>query len=260
MTTTRIRVLMTSQWRSFLASEAEHCSQGQLDRLCRVLDGAIRYEGYLRMILLRHTSILHGLKSLSTDHQRNLKQGAAEVVAEDSGVMARRTEFTLGLALETETFYLFASIYLDRIAQFLGRYFGQLRGVSTKSHDQLARNFRAFQEGHGLEVPSGFEQRLIDLKRRLKEFRDDQIALESEAKIQGIFAELDEGVNLAMAAAHQANRGTGIIEAESKGLGELAAAIDAHCEAVQSLVSATRARSQSLKIFPTADWPRSFID
>lgn len=183
------------------------------------------------------------------------------MTAEYSTLLARRTEFTSGLELEIETFYLFAKIYLHRIAQFLGRYFGNLRGVSTKSHDQLTRNFQAFRDGHGLEVPEGFEQRLIDLKHRIANDRGAQMAYESsEEKGRGLIGQTAEELRLVTTPAQADDRRTHATQAESEELRDLASAIDAYCEAVQVLVSATRARSQSLKAFPRPDWPRSLND
>jgi hypothetical protein len=74
-------------------------------------------------------------------------------------------------------------------------------------------------------VPSGFEQRLIDLKHRLAKFREKQISLEPEAKIQGLPRKFGEELDLTMAAAHPASRWAGTAEPESEGLGDLAVAI-----------------------------------
>jgi hypothetical protein len=250
---------MVSLWRSFLSAEAEHCSEGQLNRLFRATDTLIRYEAYLRTILVRHASIVQGLKALDAGYTRILQQGGLQLTAEDSILSARRAEFTFGLAFEIETFYLFAKIYLDRIAQFLGRYFGSLRGASTKSHDQLTKNWRAFQEGHGLEVPEGFERQLIDLKDRIAEFRDDQSV---NYAVEGVDLDMlgESGEELGMTPAHPANRWASTMQAESEGLNGLASALDEYCEAVQSIVFTTRARSRFLKVLQRQDWPRNLTD
>jgi hypothetical protein len=244
---TTIRVQMASKWRSFLAAEAEHCSKSQLKRLCRATEGPMRYESYLRTILVRQASILHGLKWLDAGSLLHHGGTGRGVTANDAALRARRTEFTSGLALENEAFCLFARIYLDCVAQFLGQYFGPLRGVPTESHDQLTKNFRAFRDGHGLEVQEGFEQRLIDLKLRIADFlRNCQITHElAEGTILG---KPGDEPCLVTAPAYPANCHSGTVPAESDGLGGLSAALDEYGDAVQALASATRERCRFLKI------------
>jgi hypothetical protein len=250
---TTVRVEMVSRWRAFLAAEAEHCSESQLIRLCSATEGAIRYESYLRMIRVRHASILRGLKSLDADIE--------PMTVADATLLERRGQFASGVTLEIETFYLFAKIYLDSIAQFVGRYFGPLRGLSTKSHDQLTKNFRAFREGHRLEVPDGVERQLIDLKHRIAEFRRCDTRHElAEETIRDLLERPGENLSPDVAVAHPANRWVGSVEDESKSLEDLASCLDVYTDAIHDLVFSTRARSRASSVLQRPEWPRNLSE
>ena len=57
------------------------------------------------------------------------------------------------LHLETESFYIFTSILLDKIAQCIGDYFGPARVWSLTSHHKMCNNIRAYAEDKGLDLP-----------------------------------------------------------------------------------------------------------
>lgn len=78
------------------------------------------------------------------------------------------------LRLEVESFYLFAKVLLDNIAQMTEFYFGSARGASLDSHDKLTKNFTSYAAQKGLSVPDGF----LDAAKRLNvpiRFRDKEI-------------------------------------------------------------------------------------
>jgi hypothetical protein len=87
----------------------------------------------------------------------------------------RWRELSLALRLEIETYYLFATILLDRVAAAIGFYF---EGTSSKTwarHSSLAKNLEAYATARNISVP----QRLLDLAVSLKDavsgFRHEQV-------------------------------------------------------------------------------------
>jgi hypothetical protein len=96
--------------------------------------------------------------------------------SEESAVFDEGRPLNDQLHLEIESFYLFAKIFLDKIAHFLEFYFGSVRGKSLDSHDQLVKNFEAFCDSNGLDLPADFMTLAGELKTAISDHRDYQIA------------------------------------------------------------------------------------
>jgi len=80
--------------------------------------------------------------------------------------------------LEIESFYLFAKIFLDNVTRFLYVYFGQVEGVSLKSHHNLAVHHKRYCEVKSLVVPQGLSESIMLLKERICDYRDEEITHE----------------------------------------------------------------------------------
>ncbi len=78
--------------------------------------------------------------------------------------------------MEVESFYLFAKICLDHIARSLHHFFGPVRRASLDSHDNLVKHLPKYKAVLWLEIPAEFDQLARDLKTRIADFRDYQIA------------------------------------------------------------------------------------
>jgi hypothetical protein len=86
------------------------------------------------------------------------------------------------LHLDIESFYLFAKIYLDKIAHAFEFYFGPGRGKSMDSHDQLVKNFPAYAKEKGLTLPSDLMSIATRLKSDISDYRDYEIAHEKSPR------------------------------------------------------------------------------
>ena len=172
-----------TRWQAFLKAEHEHYPEAAGNDLCHAIDPLIRYESYLRTIAARHGSLAQEFKGTDVILQPMLAAGGSRSLTEDEQrVLTYRGNLSGCVVLEIESFYLFSKIFLDRIAIFLEHYFGRLRNVSVHSHDKLAKNHLKFMHGHKVAVPAGFGAVLLDLKRRLADFRDYQIAHEQSMR------------------------------------------------------------------------------
>src|SRR5882762_3216181 len=103
-----------------------------------------RYFTFLEIILTRYQSTSQALS-------KNLKQYKVLFSGEggtmnDQQVKSQEelTEIQQALLLETESFYLFAKILLDKLARALEFYFGQGRSYSLDSHDDLVKNIEGY--------------------------------------------------------------------------------------------------------------------
>lgn len=96
--------------------------------------------------------------------------------AEQTRFIRESHQLTNLVHLEIESFYMFAKIFLDKIALFIQNYFGPERGISLISHHKLANNLEKFRLAKDLVYPQGFPQSVIFMKEHICDYRDKQIS------------------------------------------------------------------------------------
>lgn len=110
-----------------------------------------RYLQFLVIIADRH----HKAAKASSDYMNNLNDFMKNDTKGKIAV-SRLEKLDAGLKLvqlETESFFIFSSIYLDKVAHFIDNYFGRQRGLSLQSHKKLSKNFNEFTINNGITVP-----------------------------------------------------------------------------------------------------------
>lgn len=134
------------------------------------------YYQFLLIILERHSSLsnevvaaLEKLQALATSSVRELSREEQEAFSHSNN-LARLVQ------LETETYYLFAKIFLDKIALFVWDYFGHAKGLSLRSHDRMVKNIAHYSLAKGLRLPEGFEDGIRELKADVSDYRDKRIS------------------------------------------------------------------------------------
>ncbi len=91
------------------------------------------------------------------------------------------------LQLEIESFYLFGTIFLDRVACFIEGYFQKPSEGRIDTHRKLKNKLREFVVEKGLALPEGFEASVDYLENDLAEFRDKDITHDKSPRtIRGI--------------------------------------------------------------------------
>jgi hypothetical protein len=247
-TITAIYVFDTS-WQAFLKLEHKQYPEAAGNDLCHAIDPLIRYESYVRTIVARHVTLVQEFKGTDVALQPMLAAGGSRSLTEDEHrVLTYRGNLSSCVVLEIESFYLFSKIFLDRIAIFIEHYFGKLRNVSVHSHDKLFKNHINFMQGHDVVVPAEFGATLLDLKRRIADFRDYQIAHEQGMRtIRGATWIPGGEPRIIMAPAHPSTRKIGTIQAESEDLGLLTREIDKYIDIVQGIIVSNRHRSHLLR-------------
>lgn len=84
--------------------------------------------------------------------------------------------------LDIEAFYLFAKIFLDKIARFIEFCFLPERTLALDSHDDLTERFARYALAKDLKAPVDFLATLERLKHDIADFRDQQIAHEKSPR------------------------------------------------------------------------------
>lgn len=150
------------------------------------LGQAERYEAFLHIILARYhetTAAFLAAQKPTGGLMAAAGPGPREMTPEEIAVYRQRLILAPQLQLDSESFYLFAKILLDRLAKFLESYFrpshsekALARGFSFNSHDELSKRFESFAQARGLEVPSTLLPLINDLKSKISDFRDYQIS------------------------------------------------------------------------------------
>lgn len=134
------------------------------------------------------------------------------------------------LRLDIRSFYMFAKIYLDKIARFVEFYFGHARGLSLDSHHKLTKHLANYCSHKGLRLPRDMPVIANDLKDRISDYRDQQVSHDKSANPTGtIFTDEDE-VRISRSAAP-----------ESESLPDLTEAVDEYLLLVVQLMSENEA-------------------
>jgi hypothetical protein len=116
------------------------------------------------------------------DAVRDLPSGRSTVSAQVEALHDEARCLNLSVQLEVESYYLFAKIVLDDVARAIEYYFGPEQRLSLDSHDDLHRCFRAYAAAKGLSVSEALIASVGDLKIRVCDYRDQQIAHEKSPR------------------------------------------------------------------------------
>lgn len=138
-----------------------------------------RYYGYLIMIQNKYPNLYTKNKANAENTLKSLKH-----MKTDGGVMTKKQINLLNESASisnevlflTESFFLFSKILLDKIARFVEFYFGQSRGLSLDSHDDLVKRFSKYSSLKGLKVSKSYIRISKSLKEEVSDFRDQHIA------------------------------------------------------------------------------------
>jgi hypothetical protein len=162
----------------------ENCSAEVSTRLGVAFGHVCRYFAFLHYIFEEYEKASNDFVENTKAIQVMFEQGVAgnAFTEEQVPVLDQAPVLHDLLHLRIETFYLFAKIFLDKIAHFLEFYFGQGRGLSLDSHDQLVKNFAAFSESKGLALTVEFLDLAERLKTDISDYRDYQISHEKSPR------------------------------------------------------------------------------
>jgi hypothetical protein len=200
----------------------------------------LRYRWFLSIITDRHgVSGAAWVAAATAAMAPDLGPGTQTVPREHSRLLyAESLERSYPVHLDVESFYLFAKILLDHVARAVEFYFGKARDLSLDSHDDFTKRAGPYLKTRGIAVSDAFAARLHDLKRRIADLRDYQIAHEKSPRAsRGTMFNMRTGGNVRVSYGRMFPK-EGEVPIESEQLGDLLAAIDAYLADVIALIRA----------------------
>ena len=136
---------------------------------------------YLRFVEIARSRYLPVSKTVAERFRKTMEEarqnlGTRELIPEEIAELEKEGQLHQLLHFEIESFFLFAKILLDKIAHFIGDYFGQAHGVSFRSHDKLCKGIDQYLKEKNLQIPSGMKNTMVELRSLVADYRDKQIA------------------------------------------------------------------------------------
>lgn len=162
---------------NFVGSERKHYAGEDNDRVARSLEQIGRYLRFVAIIKRRYAEASNRAtgdfrRAVSAKRESGVRQLTPEEVED-----LERDRHTLEiLHLETESFFLFAKITLDKVAHFIEDYFGFAHGLSLRSHDKWCKNASNFVAAKHLDLPNDLLDTMTLLQGQISDYRDKQIA------------------------------------------------------------------------------------
>lgn len=105
-----------------------------------------------------------------------VKEGKHPVTPEQERLHEEGWKLGVAVELEIDSFYIFAKVLLDRVGHGLEFYFGQAKGCSLESHNEMMKCFAKYVKAKNLTPPP---KRLVELLKTLKteirDYRDKEI-------------------------------------------------------------------------------------
>lgn len=153
---------------------------------------------FLRLIIERYASVSRDYVFNQTELQKGFQPGEHPVSQEQQQLFDRGTKLGNELHLLIESSYLFSKIVLDDVARAIEYYFGAVSKVSLDSHDDLSKKIESYTERKSLIVSLRFVKMIGDLKSRICDFRDYQIAHEKSPRTMAGTTWGDSGVRISI--------------------------------------------------------------
>lgn len=134
-----------------------------------------RYYDFLQIILRYYDSANKAFMENTKRTQEFIKSGGKGWSDEQRKELDRGYEFSNKLHLHIESFYMFAKILLDKIAQAIYFYFGNSKTMFQSHHDMIGRIQSYVSERGLIPIPEPLLNRMKQLQELVSDFRDDVI-------------------------------------------------------------------------------------
>jgi hypothetical protein len=213
------------------------------------LGQALRYYNFLIIIANRYKKVSTKMVSTLMKLHRELKPAdngkPTTMNDEQMRLMEESNRLTNLVHLEIENFYMFAKIFLDKIALFIQNYFGTARGISLVSHHKWTNNHEKFRSAKDLIYPQGFSQSIIFLKEHICDYRDKQIShLHSQKIIKGTSWDDAKLTRIASGQIYPTETENKVQTQSSGELLGLMQAIDTYIQHLITLIESNRAKTR----------------
>ena len=209
------------------------------------LGQALRYYKFLLIVAERYKKTSKKMVT-TVNKMMNFSIKPHPMTTEEIRLMEEANRLTTLVHLEIESFYMFAKIFLDKIALFIQNYFGPERGISLVSHHKWVNNHEKFRLAKDLTYPQGFSQSIIFLQEHICDYRDKQIShLYNQKAIKGTSwggtkqAKISSGGQL-----YPTETGSKVQVQNSYELLYLLQAIDTYIQQLITLIESNRAKTR----------------
>jgi hypothetical protein len=224
-----------------------------------------RYEFFLRMILQRHEQTITEFMGAVLRQQNMARQhaGARELTDAETALVNRINNLSPHIQLDSESFYLFAKVLLDRIAKFIEDYFRPaqperdfLRNYTFKgSHNTFTKQFEPFATRRKLLLPVTLVPLANELREKVSNFRDKHITHNHNMRVLHATAFSVDGSGLPRimkVPTSSRDLESGAEQVESIAIHALMGLLDRYLDAVFALIVCNREYSAFMR-FPASD-------
>lgn len=226
----------------FIVNEKKQYANRYANLFASSLIEALRYYEFLLIVTDRYKKRSKKMISLSNNEVKlspTQTGGPFPVTNEKIRLMEEWSRLNTLVHLEIESFYLFAKIFLDKIALFIQNYFGQARGISLRSHDKWTKNHDEFRLVKRLTYPRNLYKSIVFLNKCIVNYRDKQIThLHSQRTMRA--TTWGRAKNMKIAAYHSETKE----QSYSEELPELMQVIDEYIQQLITLIESNRAKTR----------------
>lgn len=235
----------------FIDTERKHYTNRYNNLFAISLGQALRYYNFLLIIADRYKKTSEKMVSTSKSLKLSIELNPANtsepipMTDEQIRLMEEANRLTTLVHLEIESFYLFAKIFLDKIALFIQNYFGKVHGISLFSHNKWVKNHEKFRSAKDLTYPQDFSQSIVFLKEHICDYRDKQIShLYSQRTIKGTSWGDTKQTKISPAQLYPTETGNKVQVQNSYELLGLMQAIDTYIQQLITLIESNRAKTR----------------
>jgi hypothetical protein len=204
-----------------------------------------RYYEFVRIILSRSEDVSQKLQANTKTLMDSVIPGSGrQALTNDQATLHEDgSRLNSMLHLEIESFYIFAKVLLDKVANAIQFYFGLGRAASLRSHDRLVKNIGSYSQQKGLRLPQDFVATAERLKADIADYRDKEISHQNDpGQMSGTMWDGDGRGTRIAAISLYSNKVSP--QKESKDLRDLFADIEAYLREVMELITSNEERTR----------------
>jgi hypothetical protein len=207
-----------------------------------------RYYDFLRIILVRYEEANTAYMTATEQHRKIFESSGSRLLTpEDEEWYQRGVELQSKLHLEIESFYIFARILLDRIADTFAFYFSHPWEKAGSTHSKLTSWFRKICRETSLAgAPDELHTLMGDLNKRIGNYRNNFIEHLSEPRLMHATtwgADKKTQVGFGIMYPSDQERDSALINTKTGDISELLGAIDQYIAAMIRFFEANSEKS-----------------
>lgn len=229
---------------AFVGSERELYKDDHNNKVAMSLSQVTRY---LRFVDIVHGRYVEASKSCAQASRRRLdwgkqRSGTGYLTADEIDQLRHEAELFERLHLEIESFFIFATIALDKIAHVVEDYFWPARGLSLKSHGKWHKSATNFAREKGIQLPDQMPSTMECLQRQVVDHRDKYVTHQRNPRTMfATYGTADDAMRIGTTHLYPRDSDA---QAKSPHVDDIVANLDAYVEQLMDLIVSNRAKSR----------------